>query len=341
MIESHPYLSTLPSSRAPNLTNILSINVMDLETQDHILNYQVPVAIKRHNVGLVVIDSITANYRAEHTSTTMAALSTRSGELAKLGHMLRKLAVTENVAVVVANQVSDRFSDAGDSAPYPLRAQRESGAASPAPRNISGVGSGPGDAANLSSSPAIQSSPYADEETAADGSGSSARNEILSLLHQQRFFTGWGDTRASNSDSFALGPWYQKPSQKTPALGLVWSTQIACRIALKKENRFDADVTRNYEGKSLERTSGNKFQALKDEGAGKKLHGSDASAEGIARPDRGEENQAPESGTEQLTTRVMKLAMAPWTGGSEQNGSTRDEVEFEIWKSGLSSKLTG
>lgn len=116
LLEYHPYLSDLPKDRAPTLDNILSINAMDLESQDHILNYQLPVAITRYDVGLVVIDSITSNYRAEHTSHNVLGLSTRSGELARLGQMLRNLAVAKNIAIVVANQVSDRFDPLEDNA---------------------------------------------------------------------------------------------------------------------------------------------------------------------------------------------------------------------------------
>ncbi|GJD01842.1 DNA repair protein RAD57 [Colletotrichum higginsianum] len=50
----------------------------------------------------------------------------------------------------------------------------------------------------------------------------------LALDHQQRWFTGWGD------DPFA------DYGLKTPSLGLVWSTQIACRIALFKKPVYGA-----------------------------------------------------------------------------------------------------
>ena len=109
MLECHPQLSTLHADQTPSLANILAINAMDLETQDHILNYQLPVALANYNVSLVVIDSITSNYRAELASNNILAISTRSSELAKLGQMLRNLAAKENIAVVLANQVSDRF----------------------------------------------------------------------------------------------------------------------------------------------------------------------------------------------------------------------------------------
>lgn len=48
----------------------------------------------------------------------------------------------------------------------------------------------------------------------------------LLLDHQQRWFTGWGDDPASD-----LAP-------KTPSLGLVWSTQVACRIALLRRETY-------------------------------------------------------------------------------------------------------
>lgn len=44
--------------------------------------------------------------------------------------------------------------------------------------------------------------------------------QALLLDHQQRWFTGWGDDPE------------RQAGLKTPSLGLVWSTQIAARIAL-------------------------------------------------------------------------------------------------------------
>jgi DNA repair protein RAD57 len=43
----------------------------------------------------------------------------------------------------------------------------------------------------------------------------------MTLDHQQRWFTGWGDDPLAQD-------------LKTPSLGLIWTTQIACRIALIK-----------------------------------------------------------------------------------------------------------
>jgi DNA repair protein RAD57 len=48
----------------------------------------------------------------------------------------------------------------------------------------------------------------------------------MSLDHQQRWFTGWGDDPHPSHLSLK--------NLKTPSLGLIWTTQIACRIALIK-----------------------------------------------------------------------------------------------------------
>lgn len=63
MLKTHPVLTS--AHPKPSLDRIISIVTPDLESQDHILQYQLPVAVRRHNVGLVVLDSVAANYRAE------------------------------------------------------------------------------------------------------------------------------------------------------------------------------------------------------------------------------------------------------------------------------------
>ncbi|KAG9728123.1 hypothetical protein KCU73_g12449, partial [Aureobasidium melanogenum] len=47
-------------------------------------------------------------------------------------------------------------------------------------------------------------------------------NDPLSLDHQQRFFTGWGDHRSMRD-------------LKTPSLGLTWTNQLSARIVLLKQ----------------------------------------------------------------------------------------------------------
>ncbi|KAL1988914.1 hypothetical protein VTN96DRAFT_6903 [Rasamsonia emersonii] len=339
LLETHPYLSTLPPDTAPSLANILSINAIDLETQDHILNYQLPVAISRYDVGLVVIDSIAANYRAEHESHNVSGISTRSGELARLGQMLRNLAVKEDIAVVVANQVSDRF-DSFDDQPRlrssqtltPAMRERESGARSPLPRNrVEGW-----NAETTPSSSPGPSSPYVEDES-FDGAyivGHPVRNETLSLAHQQRFFTGWGDAPELEFSE----------SQKTPALGFVWSNQIACRISLKKEDEIQplpVPVDTVPAATPSSQTRPPEATPVPDDSktASQETDSTDVKPTASQGDERGLSARVPTSTpslvADKITKRRLKLVFAPWTAGRADNAS--DEVEFEIWKGGIRS----
>lgn len=197
ILSNHPRLYNLSTSTRPSLGKVHCIPVQDLESQEHILEYQLPIMVQRYNVGLVVVDSVAANYRAEHGSSVPKDLVNRAAQLAKLGRILRRLAITENLAVVVANQVLDRFEPIGERA------------------NLY----------TLSSSPSIssQASQTQNALNATNHKGQ-ARAEIMSLDYQQRFFTGWGDEPRANADDL-----------KTPALGLGWTNQIAARIVLKMD----------------------------------------------------------------------------------------------------------
>ncbi|KAK5796185.1 hypothetical protein VI817_005470 [Penicillium citrinum] len=343
---------------------------MDLETQDHILNYQLPVAITRYNVGLVVIDSITSNYRAEHNSNNMLALSARSTELAKLGQMLRNLAAKEEIAIVLANQVSDRFeSESNNSGPTPRSgypsmlsqstaiAMRESGIASPLSRGRMNAPDQPFSSTQGPSSSPISSSPYhAPDDERFDGSyliENPARNDILSLQHQERFFTGWGDG------------FYSDPSPKTPALGFFWSTQIACRIALKKETHsVVAPWNDTYPLSTPQEQTGSQFQSaatnlqasnitegpLVDAGKEEAVSTSEGDNDQKKSQDEPGNSKAPQrplpNPPEYITRRTLKLVFSPWNAsrgdpndakGTESHNKNHSEIEIEIWKGGLRS----
>ena len=90
------------------------------------MRYQLPVVVKRQNVGLVVIDSMASNFRAEfgHTDEnkdsdrrTGKAMADRRSRLVQLGAFLRDLARTEHIAIVVSNQVADRLAPTFNSQP--------------------------------------------------------------------------------------------------------------------------------------------------------------------------------------------------------------------------------
>ncbi|KAK7533934.1 DNA repair protein rhp57 [Phyllosticta citribraziliensis] len=216
LLREHPLLSSLSESARPSLERVLSIQTPDLESQDHILRYQLPIAITRHNVGLIVIDSVAANYRAEferpegtshgQQRASGLAMAQRSAQLVQLGSLLRKIARAHNVAVVTANQVADRFT--------PPSAVAASSASAPTSRTPSW---------NNSQRTETPPPPPLVHPAATPNEALTLTPDPLTLDHQQRWFTGWGDTRAP---SYAL---------KTPSLGLVWSNQIAARIALLKQ----------------------------------------------------------------------------------------------------------
>ena len=96
---------------------IYYIHCPDLEAQEHIVTFQLPVILSRHSIGLVILDSITANYRAEFDipnapqslSTRAAQMAQRSKALRKLAGKLKDLAIERNVAVLAVNQVTDNF----------------------------------------------------------------------------------------------------------------------------------------------------------------------------------------------------------------------------------------
>lgn len=168
ILSNHPLLRTQESP--PSLSKVLSILTPDLESQEHIITYQLPVVIERENIGLVIIDSIAANYRAERSdSVTGSALAERSNQLARLGAQLRGLALAHDCAIVVANQVSDRFAPVSSMASHPAA---KSGLVS-APYQPS------------SSVPCRQPHGF----------------NPLNLDHQLRFFSGWGSDPSSGVHS--------------------------------------------------------------------------------------------------------------------------------------------
>ncbi|TPX09948.1 uncharacterized protein E0L32_008795 [Thyridium curvatum] len=264
MLAAHPSLCALdPEARAAvSLDRIHSAATPDLESQEHILTYQVPVQVERHGIGLLVLDSVAANYRAEFdrgtagpassSSSRLGNMAARGAELVRLGMLLRDLARRHNLAVVVANQVADRFNN-----PSPAAA---ASAFRPPPHRLHNLGSsqpGGGPAVSQESPlasrsraagplPAVEpTSSLAAAEAAATQSSSPPpppppsmpppppedplpppAPPALLLDHQQRWFTGWGD------DPFA------DSGLKTPSLGLVWTTQVAMRIALLKRPAY-------------------------------------------------------------------------------------------------------
>ncbi|KAF4969918.1 hypothetical protein FZEAL_10142 [Fusarium zealandicum] len=213
MLNANPILQQYDIDSRPSLDAIHSAVTPDLETQDHILEFQVPVLLSRNDIGLIILDSVAANYRAEfeRQGSHGSNMAARSAELVRLGALLRDLARRHHLAVVVANQVADRFASASTPRQLP---PRSSGLAQESP--LASRSMPPPPSTNLASTPS-SSLPFSLQDP--DGP---PPLPALMLDHQQRWFTGWGDDPHA---SYSL---------KTPSLGLVWSTQVACRVALLK-----------------------------------------------------------------------------------------------------------
>lgn len=249
-----------PKPPPPSLDRVLSIATPDLESQDHILTFQVPVEVERRDVGLLVIDSVAANFRAEFDRGRTATnnMAARSAELVRLGAQLRHLARTRNLAVVVANQVADRFGGGGGGANTLRSSLADTTATAPYPPSTPRYASSSSrrGAARLTQESPPRSSrppPLPSSQQAPPSSSSSSlppssvremwpcprpepvtgalSHDIPALLldHQQRWFTGWGD-----EEDWALGEGSSSGAPKTPSLGLVWATQVAARVALIK-----------------------------------------------------------------------------------------------------------
>ncbi|KAK3315051.1 DNA repair protein RAD57 [Apodospora peruviana] len=263
MLIANPLFRSMDAASRPSLDQIFSTVTPDLESQDHILSFQVPVEVERRNIGLLVLDSVATNYRAEFERSARGQASNmgaRSTELVRLGMQLRELAQKHNLAVVVSNQVADRFSIGGPGGGGGFKTPAFSSASSFGQSTIPvAVGGGGGGRSTQESPLATRSKPVSfaklpdllPSSSLVDAPSSSAFDEdrlasmrpppppfpgdedigppappALLLDHQQRWFTGWGDDR------------YADYGLKTPSLGLVWSTQIASRIALLKRPAY-------------------------------------------------------------------------------------------------------
>ncbi|KAI6840152.1 P-loop containing nucleoside triphosphate hydrolase protein [Hortaea werneckii] len=224
LLERHPKLATLPPENRPSLSKIQSTRVHDLEAQDHILCFQVPALLSRpnSNIGLLVIDSIAANYRPEfdkgHARRTAAeAFAKRSQQVAQLGALLRDIARKYSIAVVVANQVADRFTSQDQAISLSQMASQPG-------TQRSRPGSPPQSTARRPTAPPPLSQ-HIPLSTTSDHSHNLSTDDPLSLDHQQCFFTGWGDNPFT----------HQNQNLKTPSLGLTWTNQLSTRIALLRE----------------------------------------------------------------------------------------------------------
>lgn len=92
-------------SLQPKMENVLTTSsaLNDLESQDHCLFYQLPVALERDpEIKMVILDSITHHIRSE------VAIKQRDEYVTKVCSHLKRLAKKYNVTMLIANQVTDK-----------------------------------------------------------------------------------------------------------------------------------------------------------------------------------------------------------------------------------------
>ncbi|BFZ55530.1 DNA repair protein rhp57 [Savitreella phatthalungensis] len=267
------------------LDHIHQVTCADLELQDHMIYYQLPALLELHNgpadrasdtvgrrdrirlagglsrrpIGIVILDSVAANYRAEYkprretpvtdepggrrnryapagatTSGRPNDLATRSDDLTRLGAHLRLLARRYDIAIVCTNQVSDRISAPPVRSTHPSQRLYPTtmGPERPFSRRPGShpEESGDGDIDfTQGGSPPTSSAP----PTPVDGSN-------IDLNRVMRY----DDALVYLSCGVREGEGVKEVGKfKVPALGLVWSNQVHTRISLRRLAPRDTDTT--------------------------------------------------------------------------------------------------
>ncbi|KPI35718.1 DNA repair protein rhp57 [Cyphellophora attinorum] len=188
ILTSSPVYQGLPAHQKPSLDNVYTIKATNFDRLMHILEFQIPHFLRKSKFGLLVLDSAAAAlHGGDRMGDAAVALGARASELGRLGQALHNIAMEKNIAVVCSNQVRDRFTES-----------------------------------IIPTQDIMRSSPSETPSTQSTSAQRDARNTIMSLDHQQRFFTGWGDK-----------PVDQLHDLKTPALGPAWASQVDARIVLK------------------------------------------------------------------------------------------------------------
>lgn len=175
----------------------------------------VPLLIERKNIGLVIIDSLTGNYREEFSNPEYSFkqnMIRRAKAMRKMGALLREYA-RAGVAVVVVNQVSDRFRRDG----LAMSGTPPSFALSSTQHILS-------EAPKANTTRAIMANRLAQTQPTQAPSGTVLDDErYMKIALQEQYFSGWGDDPLDQENL------------KNPWGGIAWTKQLSCRIALIKK----------------------------------------------------------------------------------------------------------
>ncbi|KAF3918810.1 hypothetical protein ABW20_dc0100076 [Dactylellina cionopaga] len=240
----------VPGYKNLSMDRIQTAMCQYLETLEHIIKYQLPVAIEKFGVGLVIVDSIAANFRVEDeggetgfasaaTSTTptpkgrgnrFSKLARRAGDVIRLGTCLKEMALKHNIAVVVANQVSDLFEPAQrynnnnnsyTNYNYNNNLPSSSAVSTPTPTQV-----------QVQIQPTqTQGSVLGSQDIPAMTQYGLPTDELMMTYdYQAKWFTGWGDDMDDVKDEALL----MAMRMKTPMLGMSWTNLLDGRVALLK-----------------------------------------------------------------------------------------------------------
>ncbi|CCD22809.1 putative DNA-dependent ATPase RAD57 NDAI_0A06550 [Naumovozyma dairenensis CBS 421] len=90
--------------------NIFTVSCNDLITQEHILNVQLPVLLEQNEskIKLIIIDSISHHMRVELQTNSIKASRNNRYYVEQMAERLLHIADKHSLAIVVANQVSDK-----------------------------------------------------------------------------------------------------------------------------------------------------------------------------------------------------------------------------------------
>ena len=206
----------------PSLDNIYTREMNTLDVQERVMEQWVPLLIERKNIGLVIIDSLTGNYREEFSKTGYSFkqnMVRRAKAMRKMGGLLREYA-RAGVAVVVVNQVSDRF-------------RKDGLAISGTPRSyaLSSTQHVSSEAPKATTTRAIMASRLAQTQPTQTPSNTMLDDDrAMKIALQEQYFSGWGDDPLNQENL------------KNPWGGIAWTKQLSCRIALiKKLDRVTND----------------------------------------------------------------------------------------------------
>lgn len=240
--------------------NIFTVTCNDLASQEHIVNVQLPILLEQNNgkIRLVIIDSISHHMRVELEAETFQQSQENRSYIERIATKLQEFCLNHKLAVVVANQISDRI--------LPEKVD-------PRPHSISDYDYQIGYLSGWSSSSIMyrQSFLTLGSEKFSEPGNKERLEDILSddedatlierqflkvidskeslqeRLEKHDFDKVWNNdnenTRGSQKRSNSLNFYHQaskrrkfkrKIDQRIPNLGLSWSNYLTTRILLKK-----------------------------------------------------------------------------------------------------------